>query len=139
MIYVYLYFLFRASYFYNQSIIRLDIAYIYSCCHRAHLLSDSSVCPCVNNFTRTSERGFVFMRLLSSCCYFIPHSIIMIDYISVFTDDFSIYVCLFALMYISPIRYAIYREVHVSTKTFLAWNFIISRVVRRAYRKGRCR
>ena len=47
---------------------------------------------------------------------------IVIGSSSVFTDDVFIYLHLFALTYISPTQYVIYREYHVYTKNYMAWN-----------------
>ena len=51
MIYVYLYFLWRITSFYDRSIIRLDIADIYSYCNHARSQDDISVFLCVKTFT----------------------------------------------------------------------------------------
>ena len=116
MIYLCLYFLCRISSLYNWGIIRLHVADVYSCCNRSHSQGNSSIFPCVNSFIGAFEHNFVFICWLSFCYYFIYHSIIVIDSSSVFTDEIFIYLRLFALTYISPIHYVIYRQYHVSTK-----------------------
>ena len=133
MIYLGVYFQCRISSFYNRSIIRLDDADVKSHSYRAHYQGYISICLCLGNFVRTPIWGFIFVRLLSQCYYFISNSVIVIDSSSVFLDDVIIYSRLFALTYISPVCYMIYGEDHVSSKNELAWNFNFSRVVCRVY------
>ena len=66
-------------------------------------------------FNTIFEWGFIFIHWLSSDHDFISHSIIMANSSSVLTDDVFIFLRLFTLTYVPPIRYVIYGEHQVFT------------------------
>ena len=79
MIYLCVYFLCRILSLYIQSIVGLDVADINYHSYRTRSLGYIIIGPCLNYFVRTPIWGFVFIRWLSLCHYFISHSVIVIN------------------------------------------------------------
>ena len=121
------------------TIIRFYAVYIYSGCDLAYSSSKSYVCPHLNHFIRTLKQGFIFINLVFSYRDFICYVKIVIDSCGVFADYVLLYLCLFPLTYVSPIRYMTDLEDHVLPKNELARIFLFSPVVCALYRKSCCR
>ena len=96
------------------------------------LVVTAPVCKATNPFVHIKKKiawsfewGFVFKGGFTFHENLISHSIIMINYSSVFMDDVSIYLRLFKLAYVPPICYMLYGEYPVSLEDYLARNFCL--------------
>ena len=78
--------------------------------------------------------GFHIKLFFVSYHFLTSKSVILVDYSRVLANDVFLYLHLFMLTYVSPIRYVIDWEDNVLDKNQLAWNLAFSPVVRGFYR-----